>query len=215
MRRLPNTACRLACVLVCAGSVLAADGPKPKSPPTRGIAGHDYVYYNGQLVRFRNATAGKNDHVLLGPWRVGARSYTGKPRDGRPNLYIVVPGHQHHLEGFEAYDHSVVISGVPVSGKAVNWDVWWAIILDPRIREEFRSERELLMLTQQTFVLGETVAFDDVPAANFLRKVLKIDSLAELKRFRRRDKRMPRLAIIPAGFATRAIAGDFTAAAAK
>lgn len=139
--------------------------------------------------------------VTVGPWRLGARVGDAKPRDKRLNLYLVAPGTQYHLDGSEAYDHNAIVNALPEEGKSREYDVYWALVLDPGLKADFRNERDVILAAQATFVPGDLFEFDDVPTDFLLRTYLKIDSLEGFARFRRRDGTLPRLIIVPAGFA--------------
>jgi hypothetical protein len=69
-----------------------------------------------------------------------------------------------------------------------------------------RSERELLLAKHQTFRPATLFEFKDVPAHALMAERLGIKSMADLKRFRRKDGTLPRLLILPARLAVRATA---------
>src|SRR5438874_13789297 len=73
------------------------------------------VYLDGEAVRLEVPDGPKP--VTLGPWRLGTRVLDPKPRDKRPNLYIVAPGTQYHLEGADELDHNASVNAVPESGR--------------------------------------------------------------------------------------------------
>jgi hypothetical protein len=195
--RLRATIVRAVAVGVCAGALLGASpAPEPRSLES--------AYLDGEAVRLEVADGPKP--ATVGPWRLGARVLDPKPRDQRLNLYIVVPGTQYHLDGAEDYDHNAIINALPLEGKAREYDVYWALALDPHLRADFRNERDLIVTAQARFTPGDLFEFDDIPADFFLRTFLKLDSLPELEKFRRRDRSLPRLIIVPAGFAISASA---------
>lgn len=170
------------------------------SPDLRRI---ETAYYNGEIATLQIADAPKP--VTIGPWRLGERVSTDpKPKDKRLNLYIVAPGRQHHAEGFEQYDNNVIINALPVARARPEFDVYWAIVLDPQLRTDFRHEKDLIIAAQSRFVPGDLYEFQDAPGDGFLREFLKIDSLEGLRKFRNRDGSLPRVVIVPAGFAVRA-----------
>jgi hypothetical protein len=147
----------------------------------------------------------------VGPWHYGEAVLDARPRDVRPNVYLVSPGEQHHNDRWEQFDHNTVINLLPASDAAAEWDVYWAIVLDPALHHDFRSERELLVAAQSEFTPGDLFEFSDVPGRAFLRSFLHIDSLGKLKRFRHKNGRMPRLIIVRAGLTIRATAGQVDA----
>lgn len=165
----------------------------------------DSAYFEGKLVKFQIAPVEKGQRTfMLGPWQFGARIADNKPRDKRLNLYLVAPGKQHEAEGFDHFDHNDVINAIPENGKIVEWDVFWAVVLDPKLKADLRNEHDLLEQAQRRFVPGDLFEFDDIPGREFLRAFLKTDSLARLEKHRGRDRSLPRLIIVPAGFAVRA-----------
>jgi hypothetical protein len=129
-----------------------------------------------------------------------------KPDDGRPNLYVVAPGQQHH--GPDNTDFNLVVNELSDSGSPVVWDVYWALVLDPALETAFTGERKLLIAAQDGFMPEESEAFERLPAAGFLREYLHINSVAGLASYRREDGRMPRVIIAPAGMAVRASAAE-------
>jgi hypothetical protein len=185
----------------CAAALWA--GTPSADPPSSVSA----VYLRGQPVDFHLAPAGKGQPPFsIGPWQFGVRVSDRKPRDKRLNLYLVAPGTQHHSEGYEEFDHNDLINALPPGDAAVEWDVYWAIVLDPTLRPDLRSEQDLIMKAQEGFVPGDLFEFQDIPGQAFLRAFLEIDSLDGLAPYRRRDGQLPRVIIVPAGFAIRASA---------
>lgn len=147
----------------------------------------------------------KGERVFtLGPWQFGSHVPDPKPRDRRLNLYLVAPGKQHAAEGRDEFDHNDVINAIPEDGKPAEWDVYWAIVLDPKLKADLRNEHDLLAQAQRRFIPNDLFEFDDIPGHQFLRAFLKIDSLAGLEKHRGRNRSLPRLIIVPAGFAVRA-----------
>jgi len=190
--------------LLCGGVLYAALAAPPRLPI-------DSAYYDGEAVRLQLAPGrGGGRMMRVGPWHFGP-SIDSRPRDRRLNLYLVFPGTQHRAPGWSPYDHNCILSGLPEGEEAREWDVYWAIVLDPDLREDFRSERELLLAAQANFLPPDLLEFDDLPAEGFLRAQMKVDSLPELARFRHKDGTLPRILILPARFAVRASAEPATA----
>jgi len=188
---------------LCAG---AAAGAKPAAAPAPDGRSLANVYLDGELARLEVAEGAKP--VTLGPWRLGTRVLDTKPRDKRLNLYIVAPGTQYHLDAAEDFDHNAIINALPEPGKSREYDVYWALVLDPHLRADFRNERDLLIAAQTSFTPGDLFAFEDVPADGLLRGVLKLDALEDLQRYRRKNGAWPRVIIVPAGFALTAAAPE-------
>jgi hypothetical protein len=202
------TACWLA--LAALGQTGDASGRAQTSRPfpqtTSGAI--EAVYYDGSELRFaisQSRDFNPQRSAKLGPWDYGERTRDQRPRDGRANLYLASPGQQHRSDRWE-YDHNAVVNTLSRGDSATEWDVYWAIVLDPALRYDFRNERDLLLAAQSDFTPGDLFEFSDVPGRGFLRDFLHINSLARLNRFRRKNGRMPRLIIVPAGFTIRGIA---------
>jgi hypothetical protein len=164
------------------------------------------VYHNGDDLVFTPGPAGTQRLASVGPWNLGERLGDDKPRDKRLNLYVVVPGVQYRTVGKPEYDHNRIINKYTVDGKPRDWDIFWCFILDPALRPDLRSERELLVAKHQTFRPADLFELKDVPAHALMTERLGIKSMADLKRFRLPDGTLPRLLILPAHVAVRATA---------
>lgn len=180
-----------------------ASAPAPASPRLRVTS----AYFEGKTVDLTpEPAADLRRAVLVGPWDFGERVSDPKPRDKRLNLYLVCPGRQHHAEGWEDYDHNLVVNALSPEGQSGEWDGYYAIVLDPALREDLRRERQLLLAAQSRFLPGDLYELDDAPGAAFLRLFLHLDGLEDLAPYRRRDGSLPRLILVRAGFAVRATA---------
>lgn len=164
------------------------------------------VYHDGADLIFTPGSAGTRKMAAIGPWNLGERLGDDNPADKRLNLYVVVPGVQYRAAGKAEYDHNLVVNKYTVDGKERDWDVFWCFILDPNLRPDLRSERELLLAKHQTFRPAALFEFKDVPAHALMAERLGVKSMADLKRFRRKDGSLPRLLILPARLAVRATA---------
>lgn len=165
------------------------------------------AYLNGEPVPLQVAQpSGKEKPVGFGPWKLGAKVGESKPHDTRLNLYIVVPGddYQSESESASLYDHNRVINLAPKEDGTAEFDVYWAVALEPHLNQDFHSEAELLAAAQRRFLPGDLYDIKDAPGAGFLREVLQIDSLADLRPHRRKDGSLPMVLILPARFAVRA-----------
>lgn len=164
------------------------------------------TYLNGEPVGFEMVQpAGKAKAAGFGPWKLGAKVVESKPHDTRLNLYIVVPGDDFQSDSDAAglFDHNRVINMPPREKTAADFDVYWAIALEPHVNQDFHSEGDLLEAAQKRFIPGDLFEVKDAPGAGFLREVLHIDSLAGLKPYRRKDGSLPTVLLVPAGFAVR------------
>jgi hypothetical protein len=144
----------------------------------------------------------------FGPWELDAHVSHDKPRDPHPNLYIVGPGDQYTSEQMPAFNHSEIISTIPVKVEPREWDVYWAIVLDPASQDMFHSERQLILATQDGFNLTPDFDLDSMPGIAFLRDFLHVQAVDDLERFRRSDGALPRVIIVPAGVSIKATAVD-------
>jgi len=200
---------KIVCALLFAGAAIAGD--KAVVQPAVGHITHKpagEVFYNGKRIRFEIQAPGATQRKLVvGPWQMGPKIAAGKPSDHRPNLYFVSPGKQEHVEGWEAYDHNEIISGIP-KDQPTNWDVYLAIVIDPAVHKDFQNESELLMEAQQSFRPNDLFEFEDIPGRGFLKNFLRIDSVRQLNRFKHKNGQLPRLIIVPSGFVVRATAID-------
>ena len=188
---------------VCA-CVAASAAFAPAVPP----APVNEVSFEGRTVRFEGAPArGFTRWFRFGPWQYGARGSESKPDDKNPNLYIVVPGSQHHSDAMPQFDHTAIINMLGKQEEA-RWDVYWAVVLDPDLTRDFRDERELLIEAQNTFTPRENFQLSDIPGREVLMRNLKVENVSSLERFRRNDGKLPRVAIVPAGVSVRGTVTD-------
>jgi hypothetical protein len=191
--------------LFCAGVLLvpvlcpAAD-PMPAERATAAFHNQKAVQFTPEISHFgRKLRVG---NVLLGQLLPGK-----KPADDRPNVYITIPGNQYGATP-GAPGFTLVLNELPRKEGTVDWDVYWALRLDPALEIDITGERELILTAQESFVPAAAVSFGDLPAAAALREYLHIDSFAGLDGYRRPDGALPRVLIVPAGFAVRASAVD-------
>ena len=164
------------------------------------------VYHDGDDLIFTPDIASTRKLASLGPWNLGERLRDGKPADKRLNLYVVLPGMQYRTAGKAEYDHNLVVNKYTVDGKARDWDVFWCFILDPSVRADLRSERELLIDKQQTFRPADLFDIRDIPSHAVMSELLGVKSMADLRRYRHKDGTLPRLLILPARLAVRGTA---------
>lgn len=193
----------VACAALCATAMLCGYAQVKKARHVQAL--HlDRAYFAGELVKFESVPVSGTRSLIVGPWNLGPKTSPG-PSDKRPNLYFVSPGRQ-HLDSHEEFDHNEVISAVPKDGS--DFDVWWVVVLDPSAKQDFTSEQQIILATQQTFQPGPDFKFEDIPAAGFLRTFMKVTDLHELEKYRRPDGELPRVAIVRAGFTVRARAEE-------
>ena len=174
--------------------------------PRREVVKPFSVYHDGDDLIFTPERTGTHKLAGLGPWNLGERVAEDKPIDKRLNLYVVVPGTQYRAPDKADYDHNLIVNKYTVDGKPRDWDVFWCFILDPTLRPDLRSERELLLGKHQTFRPAKMFEFKNSPSHALMAERLSIKSMADLKRFRRADNSLPRLLILPARLAVRATA---------
>ncbi|HYH01168.1 MAG TPA: hypothetical protein VD837_18730 [Terriglobales bacterium] len=194
------------CITVAlAGTVAAAPAPRD-SGSGKKLPTTQPVYLEGRVMEF-TFVPGKRVFPI-GPWKIPAKLERDKPRDPRPNLYIFAPGTQYTAEFAPQYNHNEIISALPVKAEPRDWDIYWAIVLDPAFKDDIQGEQQLVLATQQGFEIPEGLAFEDIPGATFLREFLKIQGLEGLDKYRRPDGALPRVIIVPAHLSIRAAASD-------
>ena len=166
------------------------------------------TYHEGESIVFAPEATGTHREARLGPWDFGERlSPTDeKPRDKRLNLYVVVPGDQYRSPAHPEYNHNLVVNKYTVDGKPREWDIFWCFALDPALKANLRGERDLLLSAHDTFQLPENFQVNQLPAGTVLKEKLSVNDTDSLKRFRRKDGSLPRMLIVPARLAVRAIA---------
>lgn len=179
--------------------------------PAAAIQSVENVLLDGEAAGLRfSAAQAKERAFTVGPWRFGPQlrfpkhGRADRIDDKRLNLYIVAPGSQHHSDAELAFDHNLLVNARADDDVPLDFDLFWAITLDPSLRTEFRKEGDLLLAAQQRFIPGDLYDFDDAPGAAMLRSALRVDSLRGLARYRNKDGSLPRVLIIQAGFALRA-----------
>lgn len=163
------------------------------------------AYYESTSVQFAPEIQGPRQLASLGPWTFGKRLYQDKPLDERLNLYVVMPGRQYRSPGNPEYDHNLVVNRL-THDQAREWDIYWCIVLDPNLGDDFRSEHELLMAAQESFRPADLFDLEDIPSHEVLREKAGIQSFADLNRYRRKDGSLPRMLILPAKLAVSATA---------
>jgi hypothetical protein len=187
-------------------SIIAISAAGFAASSTREVVKPFSVYHDGDDLIFTPEAAGSRRMASVGPWNLGQRVAEDKPVDKRLNLYVVVPGLQYRTPGKSDYDHNLVINKYTVDGKARDWDVFWCFILDPTLRPDLRSERDLLLAKHQTFRPATLFEFRDIPSHALMTERLSIKSMNDLRRFREKDGSLPRLVILPARLVVRATA---------
>lgn len=198
----------LAWAVLCAGALSAGAAPPRLPMPT--------AYHEGVVVTVEMERPARGQRSLsFGPWQFGIYPRDERPRDRRLNLYVVIPGQQHHADGWDDYDHNMIVNALPESEELVEWDVYWVLVLDPHLRQDLRSERDVLLAAQDRFTPGDLFEFDDFPSDTVLRDYLHIDSLAGLSRYRSKDGTLPRILVLPAGCVVRMKVVPPVAAAGK
>lgn len=188
-----------------AGSVTGMAAP-PEGGGGRMTPITQPVYFDNRVMEF-TFVPGKRQ-FLIGPWKIPAKVERDRPRDPRPNLYIFTPGTQYTAEHAPQYNHNEIISTLPLKAEPRDWDVYWAIVLDPTFKDDIHGEQQLVMATQEGFEPDDNLLFDDIPGATFLREFLKVESVEDLEKYRRPDGALPRVIIVPAGLSIRAAASD-------
>lgn len=198
----------IASLALCAGSLLPANAGgllSKKSAPKMIEIPAQPVFYSGVELKFIPESPVRRRRIVnVGPWTIGARVGDGKPSDKRLNLYIVAPGKQYQLSDYAEFNHNLVISALPKEDKQAEYDVWWALVLDPTLEADFQDEHELILAAQGRFEPSRNYDVKEAPSFAFLQRFLKIHDNADLEEYFRADKTLPRVLIVPAKFAIRA-----------
>ncbi len=189
-------------ILVAGTIVLAGLGALAQAPESALTS----VYLYGEKVTFVPGTPDKA-HKLerVGPWTLGPRPAESKPLDKRLNLYLIFPGQQYVSDASE-FDHNALVNSAPKKPDAeFEWDVFYCFVLDPHLRDDITTERDLIVLAQQRWLPGDLFAFDDMPSAGALRELKKADDVTDLAQWHKKKmgETLPRVIIVPAGFAVR------------
>jgi hypothetical protein len=174
----------------------------PVQNPTKPLN----VYYESSIINFSLESPDGKHPAALGPWNFGELLREDKPLDKRLNLYVLVPGTQYHSAARPEYDHSLVVNSL-THEKEREWDIYWCFILDSRLTTELHSEKELLAAAQQSFRPADLFDVEDIPAHEMLSEKTGVRSFEDLRQFRHKDGTLPRLLILPAHLAVRAMAG--------
>jgi hypothetical protein len=205
-----NKTRKMAGVALCVAIAVSAQAAPKRTPkvapkPVPKLVHLESAYFAGRVVKFHSEPANDGRALVVGPWNLGQKISPG-PSDKRPNLYFVSPGTLHRVAGKPEFDHNEVLSAVP-DGES-SFDVFWVVVLDPSVKEDFTSEQQIILATQQTFSPGENFSFDQIPSVGFLRTFLKIHDMEGLEKYKRPDGELPKVAIVRAGFTLKATAEE-------
>jgi hypothetical protein len=166
------------------------------------------VYHDGAFILFTPELTGSRRLAKFGPWDLGERlsASDDPPRDKRLNLYVVLPGGQYRSPEHPEYNHTRVVNKYLLDDNPRDWDIFWCLVLDPNLRVDLRSERELLVAAHQRFQTGDNFQIRQVPSYTVMAEKLSVTTAEGLHRFRHKDGSLPRLLIVPAHLALRATA---------
>lgn len=184
--------------LIGAGLAVASPSPAPVKPFT--------AYHDGDAIVFTPEVTGTQRLATFGPWNFGERLSEGKPSDTRLNLYVVVPGRQYRSQAQPEYDHNRIVNKYTVDGKVRDWDIFYCFVIDPTLSADFRSESDLLVAAHQTFKPADLFDLSDIPSSEMMAEKLDVHSMADLNKYRRKKRTLPRLLIVPARLAVRGTA---------
>ena len=182
--------------------------------PTRPVT---KLYLDGREVDFvAEAGTSAASHFEIGQWRFGRKIREPKPNDKRLNLYVVSPGKQYPVNAAPPYGFNCIVNALSKPGNAAEWDIYWAIALDPTLgNADVKSEKALIVATEAEFPAADDFDPARAPGHEILRRYMKISKPADLERFRRESGKLPRLIIVPAGIVLRARVEEPQAAAAN
>lgn len=162
------------------------------------------VYHDGSRMLFTPRGTGTLRTAKFGRWDLGERLKDEKLREKRLNLYVVFPGGQYRSFLHSRYNHTLVINKYTVDGKPREWDIFWCLVLDPTLRNDLRSEHDLLVAAQTRFRPAKDLTFRRIPSHAVLADKLNVTNVRGLREFRHKDGSLPRLLIVPAHLALRA-----------
>jgi len=162
------------------------------------------VNHDGTRIFFTPQGTGTHRLAKYGRWDFGERLKNEKLREKRLNLYVVLPGGQYRSMLHRRYNHTLVINKYTLDGKPREWDIFWCLVLDPKLHSDIRSEHDILEAAQQRFQPGNDFKMGRIPSHTAMAEELNVKSVASLRRYRRRDGSLPRLLIVPAHRAIRA-----------
>lgn len=163
--------------------------------------------HEGESLKIRFAAPqAKARPLTVGPWRLGSPlrvpkvGKADKPSDKRLTLYFVVPGTQYQSAASPSLDHNLIVNTAPAADDPVDaeFDLFWVMVLDPRLKADPKGESEIIGLAQEWFIPGDLYSLDDAPGAALVREALKADSLLDLRQYRQKDGGLPRILIVPA-----------------
>src|SRR5262249_7685206 len=103
------------------------------------------VYHERSRILLTPQATGTHRVAKFAPWEWGERLNDSKLREKRLNLSVVFPGGQYRSFRNRRFNHTLVVNKYSVNGKPREWDVFWCLVLDPSLRKDVRSERELLV----------------------------------------------------------------------
>ena len=184
-------------MLLCAPLVPFGSLPDPVKPLS--------AYHDGAEVVFTPQSEGMGPIASFGPWTLGRTLREEKPLDKRLNLYVVVPGRQYRSPAHSPYDHTLIVNTL-TEDKPREWDIYWCFVLDPAFQGDLRSEHDLLVAAQQSFRPADLFDLEDVFGQEAMAEKIGVRTLSDLKRYRHPDRSLPRVLIVPARLALRAIA---------
>jgi hypothetical protein len=163
------------------------------------------VYHDGTRMLLTPQGTGTHRMAKYGRWDFGERlKNDGKLREKRLNLYVVLPGGQYRSMLHRRYNHTLVINKYTNDGRPRGWDIFWCLVLDPKLRTDLRSEHDILDAAQHRFRPGKDYKLQRAPSHTAMAEQLNVKNVADLRRFRHKDGTLPRLVIVPAHLAVRA-----------
>jgi hypothetical protein len=124
------------------------------------------------------------------------------------NLYVTSPGTEYLVDGGAPFGFNCLLNALPKAGGETEWDVYWAVVLDPALTQEIRSERDLLLDTQAEFPPAPDFTLEQAPGYELLRRYVRVTSIKELDQYRRKSGELPRVLIVPAHIMLKASAGE-------
>jgi len=186
---------------VVAAILSAVVGGNASAPELKSLS----AYHDGAEILFALESAGSVPPTTFGPWTLGQPLREEKPLDKRLNLYILIPGRQYRSPAHPEYDHTLLVNTL-TEDKPREWDIYWCFVLDVSVPADIRSEHDLLVAAQESFRPRDLFDVEDIPGHEVMAEKLNVKDLSDLRKYRHKDRSLPRVLIVPARVALRATA---------
>jgi hypothetical protein len=197
----PNVNIRTALIAAILSAAMGRSAPIPE--PLKPLA----AFHDGAEIVFAPESGETTRLATFGPWTLGQPLREEKPLDKRLNLYILIPGRQYRSPTRPEYDHTLLVNTL-TEDRAREWDIYWCFVLDSSVAPDIRSEHDLLVAAQESFRPRDLFDVEDIPGHEVMAEKLNVKDLSDLRKYRHKDRTLPRVLIVPARVALRATAAN-------